>query len=160
MSDGIREVLDSLGNGDGQGRYYNLDLGQSWAAGDKNAQKEVARALSAAGLAIDEVTAKTLDCKLDSFERLDRMLASAEARRNNALREIDRHRRALGAAVRSSMDEPEDVEFQDVETGQTGGGAQPRILGTETKLRGSGQGAPTPLRPFCGRLSRALSHER
>ena len=81
--------------------------------------------LNEAGLAIDEVTAKTLECKLDSFERLDRMLASAEARRNNALREIDRHRDALGAAVRSSIDEPQDVEFQDVETGQTGRRAQP-----------------------------------
>jgi len=124
MSDGIREVLDSLGHGDGQIYSDNQDLGRSWAAGDKSAQKEVARALNAAGLALDEVTAKTVECNLDSFERLDRMLASAEARRNNALREIDRHRDALGAAIRSSIDEAEDVEFQDVETGDTSGGAE------------------------------------
>src|SRR5271166_1739349 len=37
-----------------------------------------------------------MESKLDSFERLDRMLASAEARRNNALHDIDRHRQALG----------------------------------------------------------------
>ena len=125
MSDGVQEVLDNLGHGQGQGYGYTRELGRSWATGDKSAQKEVARALNAAGLAIDEVTAKTLESRLDSFERLDRMLASAEARRNNALREIDRHRDVLGAAVRSSIDEAEDVVFQDVETGQTGGEAQP-----------------------------------
>ncbi len=45
------------------------------------------------------------------------MLASAEARRNNALREIDRHRSAYGGAIRRTLDEVEDVEFRDVESG-------------------------------------------
>ena len=56
--------------------------------------------------------------QIDFFERFDRMLASAEARRNNALREIDRHRSALSAAVRQVVDEVEDAEFRDVETGE------------------------------------------
>ena len=77
--------------------------------------------LAKAGLTIDEVTAKTLESKIDVFERIDRMLASAEARRNNALREIDRHRDAAGAAVRRAIDEVEDVEFRDIETGQSSG---------------------------------------
>ena len=64
------------------------------------------------------MTATTLQHNLHRFERLDRMLASAEARRNNALREIDRHRSAFGAAVRQAIDEAEDVEFRDVETGE------------------------------------------
>jgi hypothetical protein len=62
-----------------------------------------------------------LELKLDVFERIDRMLASAEARRNNALREIDRHREAAGAAARRALDQVEDVEFRDVETGETSG---------------------------------------
>ena len=33
------------------------------------------------------------------------------ARRNNALREIERHRAALGAAVRQAIDEVQDAEF-------------------------------------------------
>jgi len=81
----------------------------------------VARALNEAGLTIDEATAKTLESKIDVFERIDRMLASAEARRNNALREIDRHRDAAGTAVRRAIDEVEDVEFRDIETGQLSG---------------------------------------
>jgi hypothetical protein len=82
-------------------------------------------ALRAAGLTIDEVTAKTFESKLDSFERLDRMLASAEARRNNALREIDRHRESLGRAMRQAIDEVQDAEFRDVESGEVGGVASP-----------------------------------
>jgi hypothetical protein len=54
--------------------------------------------------------------EIDSFERFDRMLASAEARCNNALREIDCHRSSLGAAVRQVIDRVEDAEFRDVET--------------------------------------------
>src|SRR5271166_4946277 len=38
-------------------------------------------------ITMDEVTAEALAEVIDFFERADRMLASAEARRNNALRE-------------------------------------------------------------------------
>jgi hypothetical protein len=53
------------------------------------------------------------------------MLARAEARRNNALREIDRHRDALGSGVRRSIQEIEDAEFRDVETGEAVSEARP-----------------------------------
>src|SRR5271157_281525 len=56
---------------------------------------------------------------LPRFNSLGDRLASAEARRNNALREIDRHREAFGGALRHAIDEVEDVEFRDVETGET-----------------------------------------
>jgi hypothetical protein len=75
-------------------------LGASWAAGNDAACTKVDLILNNAGLTIDEETAKALENTVDSFERLDRLLASAEARRNNALREIDRHRDALGSGVR------------------------------------------------------------
>ena len=58
---------------------------------------------------------------IDPFERIDHLLASAEARRNNVLREIDRHREALGAAMRREFEEVQDAQFQVVEPG--GGGA-------------------------------------
>jgi len=57
--------------------------------------------------------------KLDQVERVDRLLASVEARRNNTLREIDHHRATLGAALRAEVEDVEDAEFTDVETGQT-----------------------------------------
>jgi protein-tyrosine-phosphatase len=113
MGDGVGNFLCDVGlNSEGH------ELGESWAAGDNGARKKVDAILARAGLTIDEVTARTLESKLDSFERLDRMLASAEARRNNALREIDRHRAALGGTVRQSLEEIQDAEFRNVETGE------------------------------------------
>ena len=88
ISSGIQAVMLSLGKGFGSAKR----LGKSWAAGDKSAKNEVAGILQKAQLTIEDVVAETLESKIDSFERIDRMLASAEARRNNALREIDRHR--------------------------------------------------------------------
>jgi hypothetical protein len=118
---GVSQVLGSVGYTCQQ----RGELSQKWAAGDESARQKVDSILAKAGLAVGEVTAKTLDSKLDSFERLDRMLASAEARRNNALREIDRHRDALGGAARRSIEEVEDAEFRDVETGEGAAGAKP-----------------------------------
>jgi hypothetical protein len=93
-------------------------------AGDKRARKEVTRALAVAGLSMDEVTATTLELNLETFERIERLLSGAEVRRNNALREIDRHRSAYGAAIRRTLDEVEDVEFRDVESGEVAGGTK------------------------------------
>jgi hypothetical protein len=78
--------------------------------------REVAHAFQKAQLAIEDVMAKTLEGETDSFERFDRILASSEVRRNSALREIDRHRAALGGTVRPVIDEVQDAEFHDVET--------------------------------------------
>jgi hypothetical protein len=100
-------------------------LAASWAAGDDAARTKVDFILNDAGLTIHEATAETLEDRLDSFERLDKLLASAEARRNNALREIDRHRDARDGGLRRSIEEIEDAEFRDVETGETAAGAGP-----------------------------------
>ena len=121
ISSSIYQVMCRLGYED----EYAWKLAANWAAERKAAQKEVAGALQKAQLTMEDVMAETLEGKIDSFERFDRMLASSEARRNNALREIERHRAALGAAVRQAMDEIEDAEFRDVETGVVVGAAPP-----------------------------------
>jgi hypothetical protein len=54
--------------------------------------------LKKAGLTIDDVMAEAFAKEIDSFERFDRMLASAEARRNNALRETPLSIRCRSAA--------------------------------------------------------------
>ena len=118
MHQGVESIMDRLG-------YVDTgDSAKKWAAGDKQLRKEVTRALAAAGLSMDEVTAITLERKLDSFERIERLLSGVEVRRNNALREIDRHRSAYGAAVRQTLDEVEDVEFRDIESGEVAGGTK------------------------------------
>ena len=116
-SSGISQVMYRLG-------YEEESAGElaaNWAAGKKAAQKKVAAALQKAQLTMEDVMAETLEGKIDSFERFDRLLASLEARRNNARREIERHRAALGAAVRQAIDEVQDAEFRDVDTGEVGG---------------------------------------
>jgi hypothetical protein len=118
MSAGVGKVLDAVG-------YTYLQrnaLSENWAAGDEGARKKVDAILAKAGLTIEEVTAKTLEMKIDVFEQIDRILASTEARRNNALREIDRHRETAGARARKAIDDVEEVEFRDIETGQVSGG--------------------------------------
>jgi hypothetical protein len=121
IGSGISQVMYRLGHEE----EFAGELAANWAAGKKAAQKAVAAALRKAQLTMEDVIAETLEGKIDSFERFDRMLASSEARRNNALREIERHREALGAAVRQAIDEVQDAEFRDVDTGEVGGAAPP-----------------------------------
>ena len=84
---------------------------------------KVDAALARAGMTMDEVTAEILARKLDEVERIDRMVAGAEARRNVALREIDRHRATLGAALRQAADEVLDAEFKEIPPSLTEGEA-------------------------------------
>jgi hypothetical protein len=109
---GVRAILSTIGYSDfsGQGRFA-----EEWARGKASTRQEFSEILKKAGLTMDDAMAEAFAKEIDSFERFDRMLASAEARRNNALREIDRHRSAFGAAVRQVVDEVEDAEFRDVE---------------------------------------------
>ena len=155
MSDGLRKVLDSLGHGQDRMFDYTKRLGQSWAAADKKSRKEVMAALNAAGLTIDDVTAKTLESKLDSFERLDRMLASAKSRRNNALREIDRHREVLGRALRQAIREVQDAGIprdRHRRSGQSG-------AALSTNRRQRAYRANPLLRTPCGKGVRSVTGE-
>jgi hypothetical protein len=94
-------------------------LVQNWYAKDPNALKQVDALLRAADLTMEQVNAQTLAIKLDDIERIDRMIALAEARRNAALREMDRHRKALAEQLRRATDIVEDAEFAAIPT-QTG----------------------------------------
>ena len=108
---GVKEILFSFGSTD---REHNRDLAARWHLGDKDARDPVAEVLADAGLSVEAIMGQTLSLSIDSIERIDRMIASAEARRGNALREIDRHRATLGVAVRA-VAETEDGEFKEVD---------------------------------------------
>ena len=73
---------------------------------DPAAIKTIDEGLASTGLTMDAVIAQTLSVKIDDIERIDRMIMTAEARRNAVLREVDRHRanwrrRCVGRAKRS-----------------------------------------------------------
>jgi hypothetical protein len=68
-----------------------------------------------AGTSMDVLVVNALAEKLDDIERIDRLTAVAEARRNVSLREIDRRRAALGETLRRTVHEIEDGEFELIE---------------------------------------------
>jgi hypothetical protein len=115
--EGMRQVLLDLDCRDA------FDLAKAWFAQDPAAVAEAQARLAAAGLGVEAVMAQTLRLHLAEIEGVDRMLRSAEARRNTALHEIERHRASFAQVLRRAADAAEratveDAEFAVVPTGQ------------------------------------------
>jgi hypothetical protein len=89
------------------------DLAQRYVAGDASAAKEVDKILASVGLSIDAATANTMTARMHDFEAIERLIASAEARRHAALRELERRRSALAEALQREEDVV-DADFEDV----------------------------------------------
>ena len=96
-------------------------IAQGYARREPQAVKQVHELLDEAGRTIDDLVAEALLKKLDDIDRFDRLTAIAETRRNASLHEIDRRRATLGAALRRSVQEVEDGEFEVIETTPTKG---------------------------------------
>jgi hypothetical protein len=86
-----------------------------WTAREPEAINRVDEILESAGLTMDSVMAQSLAIKLDDIERIDRMTALAEARRNAILREIDRHRENLSQKLRRAVQQVENGQFRVIE---------------------------------------------
>jgi hypothetical protein len=106
--EGLRKVLEPISF---EGWH---DLVEDWAARKPEAIEEVDRRLTAAGLTIDAVMAQTLCEHLDKFKGIEAMIAMAEARRNGALCEIERHRATLAHRLRQTVQQS-DAEYQALE---------------------------------------------
>ena len=75
MRAGVEQALAAVGYSE------EMDtLSESWQPKMRTPARKSTR-LRKAGLTLDEVTAKTFESKIDVVERIDRMVASAEARR-------------------------------------------------------------------------------
>jgi hypothetical protein len=107
----LRAALLQAAAPEGVDHILNQTIAIDWASRQPRVVAKGDAALYAAGLTMDVVMAQTLALKIDEFERIDRMGAGAEARRNSALREIDRHR---AAALRQAADEVLDAEFKEI----------------------------------------------
>ncbi len=92
------------------GRAQADGLARSWAAREPGALAAVEEQLATAGLGLEGVVAQGLCLRLGFIERIERMIMAAEARRNAALREIDRHRATLGRQLRQAVLEAEAQE--------------------------------------------------
>ena len=105
---GLEQILQPLSD------WETADaLSEAWARRDPKAIKEVDAMLASADLTMDAVMAETLALELDRVERIDRMIMSAEARRNAVLREVDRHRASVAQALRRAVN-VEDAQFEEV----------------------------------------------
>jgi hypothetical protein len=89
-------------------------LAVAWAKREAGAVAKVKSLLAASELTVDAIMAETLTLKLEQTERFEAMIAAAEARLAAALREVDRHRDALARALRATVEDIEDAEFEEV----------------------------------------------
>jgi hypothetical protein len=88
---------------------------QAYKRREPDARTQVHELLTDAGKTMDEFLAGALTFKLDQIERIDRLTAIAEGRRNASLHEIERRRAVLGETLRRSVQEIEDGEFEVIE---------------------------------------------
>jgi hypothetical protein len=75
-------------------------LVDGWAAHDASAIERVDEILTSANMTMNDVMAPDL---VRRTQRIDRMIAVSEVRRSAILREIDRHREALGQRLRRAV---------------------------------------------------------
>jgi hypothetical protein len=83
------------------------ELVQEYVRGERDAVTLVNDLLTDAGMSIDSFLIEVLGDRIDVIERIDRLAAIAETRRNAALREIDRRRAVLGETLRQTVQEIE-----------------------------------------------------
>ena len=107
--EGIREVLTGLIGG-----VKAADLLAGRKVGEDGAQENIERIFEFYEVTSKTIVAQTTVLYLDEIERLDRMILSAEVRRNNAIREVRFHRDALARSLRRACEEVEDAEFTEI----------------------------------------------
>jgi len=103
--EGLRKILETLIDWSDA-----RDVAQAWATREPGAIRQVDELLASAGFTMDAVMAQTLSLSLDDIERIDRMIATAEGRRNAILREVDRHRTTWGAVQQIEASEIKVIE--------------------------------------------------
>jgi hypothetical protein len=124
--EGFREVVTTMfGEVAGQQALMNRKLEV------EGVEEAIEQAFEHFGFTSKTVSAQTMVLYLDEIERLDRLILSAEVRRNNAIREVRFHREALARNLRRACEEVEDAEFTEIpastETRPAAGKAQKQI---------------------------------
>jgi hypothetical protein len=107
--EGLAKLLGPLTNG-----ILDFRLVDRWAGRERAAIDKVDGLLKQAGLDQEAIAAQTLALKLDTIERIERMIMQAEGRRNMMLREIDRHRDVLARRLADVATEIEDAEVEEI----------------------------------------------
>ena len=72
--------------------WEEKETARQWSAGSAAARDVIEGVLGRAGIALDAVVAETLTIRMGDIERIERMIAAAELRRDRIMREIERRR--------------------------------------------------------------------
>jgi hypothetical protein len=95
------------------------ELARRWVAGDQGAKNKIRKIFATAGRDIEEVvadvTAAAFLNTLEDVERIDRIIMTAESRRNAVVREVDRHRAMLGLQFGRPSEQIHGAEYKVVE---------------------------------------------
>jgi hypothetical protein len=105
--DGMATVLAGLGE------VMSNTLARSWAAREPTALADVRERMAVAGLDHDAVMGSAFAKHINEFDRIERLIGVAMARRAATLREISHHRAELAEqlAAATQMAAVEDAEF-------------------------------------------------
>ena len=95
---GLESLLHRRVNYSDVGKFVD-----AWGRGKKEDIREIEQLLETRGLSLDDVDAHSFLKRLEPLESIDRMISHAEARRNNALREIERAREAAARKLRAAL---------------------------------------------------------
>jgi len=105
----IAPLVDEAENSEWMDTLMNAWIGQK-----PSAIKRVYNYLASAKLTFEAVVARAISNCLDDIERIDRLIAISESRRNAILREIDRRRAPFAQILRSTVRNIEATEFETV----------------------------------------------
>ena len=90
------------------------DKVDAWYRRSPSAIEDVNQMLAAAGLTMADVSAATMELKLAELERVNDLIASAEARRASVIREVERRRSSFAQMLRDAVSQVEDADFREV----------------------------------------------
>ena len=116
--DAVHRILDDadFDNALGGARLVKAkELAHDYMRRKPGAIEVVDKVLAREGSSIDAFMVRAMTNIMDNIDRIDRLAAIAETRRNATLREIHRRRVALGQALRQQVQEVEG-EFEVIET--------------------------------------------
>jgi len=98
----VDPVVEMLGD-EPSTRRPAQELANKWFKRIPAAIAEVNERMGPANVTMEDVRARGLSNVIGNLDSIDRMIATAEARHNNILREIERHRTTFAAALRKTV---------------------------------------------------------
>jgi hypothetical protein len=104
---GVHMVLGPL-----LGWKEGQELGARWATKEPEAQREVEKILTAAGMSAATIIANTMAALAHEVAQFDRLMTAAAGRRDATLREIALYRTTFAAKLRGAVEEVEVTDFE------------------------------------------------